>query len=122
MGLLVGPTVLKFTLPSGVIQSQTVNLVGGYNVVYIRMFRNKASVLTSNDPAAMPTKPPVLAPQMTTAPIPVPVAPTEPVPVVTPAAVTPVINPTPSPASSNMEGLKPDESPSLLNRFQQLFN
>ena len=122
MGLPIGPTVLKFTLPSGVIQSQTVNLVGGYNVVYIRMFRNKASVLTSNDPAAMPTKPPVLAPQMTTAPIPVPVAPTEPVPVVTPAAVTPVINPTPSPASSNMEGLKPDESPSLLNRFQQLFN
>ena len=122
MGLPIGPTVLKFTLPSGVIQSQTVNLVGGYNVVYIRMFRNKASVLTSNDPAAMPTKPPVLAPQMTSAPIPVPVAPTEPVPVVTPAAVTPVINPTPSPASSNMEGLKPDESPSLLNRFQQLFN
>ena len=122
MGLPIGPTVLTFTLPSGVIQSQTVNLVGGYNVVYIRMFRNKASVLTSNDPAAMPTKPPVLAPQMTTAPIPVPVAPTEPVPVVTPAAVTPVINPTPSPASSNMEGLKPDESPSLLNRFQQLFN
>ena len=122
MGLPIGPTVLKFTLPSGVIQSQTVNLVGGYNVVYIRMFRNKASVLTSNDPAAMPTKPPVLAPQITTAPIPVPVAPTEPVPVVTPAAVTPVINPTPSPASSNMEGLKPDESPSLLNRFQQLFN
>ena len=122
MGLPIGPTVLKFTLPSGVIQSQTVNLVGGYNVVYIRMFRNKASVLTSNDPAAMPTKPPVLAPQMTSAPIPVPVAPTEPVPVVTQAAVTPVINPTPSPASSNMEGLKPDESPSLLNRFQQLFN
>ena len=122
MGLPIGPTVLKFTLPSGVIQSQTVNLVGGYNVVYIRMFRNKASVLTSNDPAAMPTKPPVLAPQITTAPIPVPVAPTEPVPVVTPAAVTPAINPTPSPASSNMEGLKPDESPSLLNRFQQLFN
>ena len=130
MGLPIGPTVLKFTLPSGVIQSQTVNLVGGYNVVYIRMFRNKASVLTSNDPAAMPTKPPVLAPQMIAAPMttplsvptPAPVAPTEPVPVVTPAAVTPVINPTPSPASSNMEGLKPDESPSLLNRFQQLFN
>ena len=130
MGLPIGPTVLKFTLPSGVIQSQTVNLVGGYNVVYIRMFRNKASVLTSNDPAAMPTKPPVLAPQMIAAPMttplsvptPAPVVQTEPVPVVTPAAVTPVINPTPSPASINMEGLKPDESPSLLNRFQQLFN
>jgi len=58
MGLPIGPTVLKYTLPSGVTASQTVNLVGGYNVVYIRMFRNRATVLTSNDPAAMsPTAP-----------------------------------------------------------------
>ena len=57
MGLPIGPTVLKYTLPSGVTASQTVNLVGGYNVVYIRMFRNKATVLTSNDPAALPPKP-----------------------------------------------------------------
>jgi len=56
MGLPIGPTVLKYTLPSGVIASQTVNLVGGYNVVYIRMFRNRATVLTSNDPAALPPK------------------------------------------------------------------
>ena len=56
MGLPIGPTILKYTLPSGVIASQTVNLVGGYNVVYIRMFRNRASVLTSNDPAALPPK------------------------------------------------------------------
>lgn len=59
MGLPIGPTVLKYTLPSGVVASQTVNLVGGYNVVYIRMFRNKATVLTSNDPAALPPKAPV---------------------------------------------------------------
>lgn len=56
MGLPIGPTILKYTLPSGVTASQTVNLVGGYNVVYIRMFRNRATVLTSNDPAALPPK------------------------------------------------------------------
>ena len=56
MGLPIGPTVLKYTLPSGLTASQTVNLVGGYNVVYIRMFRNRATVLTSNDPAALPPK------------------------------------------------------------------
>ena len=129
MGLPIGPTVLKFTLPSGVIQSQTVNLVGGYNVVYIRMFRNKASVLTSNDPAALPAKPQVIAPQAIvapitapiTAPIPAPIAPVDSLPVV-PAAVTPISNPTSSPASGNIEELKPYEPPSLLNRFQQLFN
>ena len=59
MGLPIGPTVLKYTLPSGVIASQTVNLVGGYNVIYIRMFRNRATVLTSNDPAALPPKDPM---------------------------------------------------------------
>ena len=137
MGLPIGPTVLKFTLPSGVIQSQTVNLVGGYNVVYIRMFRNKASVLTSNDPAALPAKPQVIAPQAIvapitapitapipapiTTPIPAPIAPVDSLPVA-PAAVTPISNPTSSPASGNIEELKPYEPPSLLNRFQQLFN
>ena len=30
MGLPIGPTVLKYTLPSGITDSQTVNLVGGY--------------------------------------------------------------------------------------------
>ncbi|WP_281777239.1 hypothetical protein [Polynucleobacter sp. KF022] len=62
MGLPIGPTVLKYTLPSGMTVSQTVNLVGGYNVVYIRMFRNKATVLTSNDPAALPSKSPIAMP------------------------------------------------------------
>ena len=62
MGLPIGETTLKYTLPSGVIQSQTVNLVGGYNVVYIRMFRSRATVLTSNDPAALPPQPQVVAP------------------------------------------------------------
>ena len=61
MGLPIGPTVLKYTLPSGVTASQTVNLVGGYNVVYIRMFRNRATVLTSNDPTALPPKDPVVS-------------------------------------------------------------
>jgi len=69
MGLPIGATVLKFALPSGVIQSQTVNLVGGYNVIYIRMFRNKATVLTSNDPAALPLPPQVLAPQTISNPV-----------------------------------------------------
>jgi hypothetical protein len=69
MGLPIGPNILKYTLPSGVTQSQTVNLVGGYNVVYIRMFRNKATVLTSNDPAALPPKPQVLAPQTISNPV-----------------------------------------------------
>jgi hypothetical protein len=59
MGLPIGPTVLQYTLPSGVTVSQAINLVGGYNVVYIRMFRNRATVLTSNDPAALPTKAPI---------------------------------------------------------------
>ena len=62
MGLPIGETTLRYTLPSGVMQSQTVNLVGGYNVVYIRMFRNRATVLTSNDPAALPPQPQVVAP------------------------------------------------------------
>ena len=72
MGLPIGPTVLKYTLPSGVTASQTVNLVGGYNVVYIRMFRNRATVLTSNDPAALPPKliaPTPVAGSQTAAPV-----------------------------------------------------
>ncbi|WP_255532160.1 COG3014 family protein [Polynucleobacter parvulilacunae] len=73
MGLPIGPTVLKYALPSGVIASQTVNLVGGYNVVYIRMFRNRATVLTSNDPAALPPKASaVMAPAAATPVIPNP--------------------------------------------------
>jgi hypothetical protein len=111
-----------------VIQSQTVNLVGGYNVVYIRMFRNKASVLTSNDPAALP-KQPVAVPQVISAPITTPIQapieliePIDALPVKAPDPVAPVSNPTPGPASGNMEGLKPDEPPNLLNSFQQLFN
>ena len=150
MGLPIGPTVLKFTLPSGVIQSQTVDLVGGYNVVYIRIFRNKATVLTSNDPAALPPRPQVIAPQtisnpVTTLPKEVVVETkakqgmfdglkkmfsfggTKPeemlVPVESgPAASASSTAPTPNPASSNMEGLKPYEPPNLLNSLQQLFN
>jgi len=150
MGLPIGPTVLKFTLPSGVVQSQTVDLVGGYNVVYIRMFRDKATVLTSNDPAALPPRPQVIAPQ--TISNPVATLPKEAVvetkskqgmfdgfknmfsfgatkpeemlvPVDSgPAASPPSTAPTTNPASSNMEGLKPDEPPNLLNSLQQLFN
>ena len=150
MGLPIGPTVLKFTLPSGVVQSQTVDLVGGYNVVYIRMFRNKATVLTSNDPAALPPKPQVIAPQIISNPVATlpkeAVVETKPkqgmfdgfknmfsfggtkpeemlVPVESgPAASPPSTAPTPNPASSNMEGLKPYEPPNLLNSLQQLFN
>ena len=154
MGLPIGPTVLKFTLPSGVTQSQTVNLVGGYNVVYIRMFRNSATVLSSNDPAALPQKPQVVAPQTIANPVATVAkasseeekpkegtfdglkklfsfggtkpdevtAPVEPIPVTAVPVSSPTTNPTPSPASGNMDGLKPYEPPNLLNSFQQLFN
>jgi hypothetical protein len=105
MGLPIGPSTLKFTLPSGVVQSQSINLIGGYNVIYIRMFKNRATVLTSNDPVAPPIK--------TTASTQAVVTPVEP-------AISP--GPTVSPASGNMDGMKPNESPSLLNSLQQLFN
>jgi hypothetical protein len=150
MGLPIGPSVLKFTLPSGVTQIQTINLLGGYNVVYIRMFRNRATVLTSNDPAALPPKPQVLAPQTITNPVSVVPKPaaeeakpkdsafdgfkklfsfggTKSGEVATPPETTPqdmpgASSPTPSPASGNMDGLKPYEPPNLLNSLQQLFN
>lgn len=150
MGLPIGPSILKFTLPSGVTQSQTVNLIGGYNVVYIRMFRNQASVLTSNDPAALPPTPQVLAPQTIANPIAtVPKSPSEEIkpkegtfdgfkklfsfggaqteqvatpPETVPLVAPPALSPAPSPASSNMDGLKPYEPPNLLNSLQQLFN
>ena len=150
MGLPIGPSVLQFTLPSGVSQNQTVNLVGGYNVVYIRMFRDRATVLTSNDPAALPPIPQVLAPQTISNPVAIePKAASEGVkpkegafdgfkklfsfggakseevatpPESAPVVTPPAISPAASPASSNMDGLKPDEPPNLLNSLQQLFN
>ena len=150
MGLPIGSSVLKFTLPSGVTQSQTINLLGGYNVVYIRIFRNSATVLISNDPAALPPKPQVLAPQTIANPVAVvPKVSSEEVKpkdgafdgfkklfsfggakseeVVTPSETIPTdvpqaISPTTSPASGNMDGLKPYEPPNLLNSLQQLFN
>ncbi len=115
MGLPIGPNILKYTLPSGVTQSQTVNLVGGYNVIYIRMFRNKATILTSNDPQALPPKatiPPTQAGAIQAVDPPV---------LKTPIS-TSVPDTPPSSASGNMEGLKPYEAPSLLDSFQQLFN
>ena len=150
MGLPIGPTVLKYTLPSGIMQSQTVNLVGGYNVVYIRMFRNKATVLTSNDPVALPPKPQVLAPQTISNPVSTvpktsleeakpkegvldglksffsfgaskPQEATTPLEPI-PVAPAPATSPATIPAGSNMDGLKPYEPPNLLNSLQQLFN
>ncbi|WP_216863984.1 COG3014 family protein [Polynucleobacter sp. MWH-Berg-3C6] len=158
MGLPIGETTLKYTLPSGVMQSQTVKLVGGYNVVYIRMFRNRATVLTSNDPAALPPQPQIVAPPTIANPVstvpktvleqakpkeggldgfkklfsgfmgPKPEEVTLSAPAVAAPVehestpVAPAVNPTPNPASSNMDGLKPYEPPSLLNSLQQLFN
>ena len=132
MGLPIGPTLLKYTLPSGVTVSQTVNLVGGYNVVYIRMFRNRATVLTSNDPATLPAK---------AVNTPAQVAPPQSVMPITPIATNPISTPiseqmsplpssapiaalgvTSAPASGNMEVVKPYEPPNLLNSLQQLFN
>ena len=101
MGLPIGPTVLKYTLPSGVTASQTVNLVGGYNVVYIRMFRNRATVLTSNDPAALPPKQVVPAPVASN-------------PTVTPVAV-PVVTPLPT-------ALEPKPSEGAFAGFKKLWS
>ena len=130
MGLPIGPTTLKYTLPSGVTLSQTVNLVGGYNVVYIRMFRNRATVLTSNDPAALPARAmsapaQVMPPQpamspMVTNPLPPPI--TQQIMPLPASAPIPTPSPTPSSTGSNMEVVKPYEPPNLLNSFQQLFN
>ena len=122
-------------------------------MVYIRMFRNRATVLVSNDPAALPPQPQVLAPQTIANPIAtVPkaseevkpkegmfgglkklfsfggnkpfevAAPPETAPIAAPPAISPEPIPAASPASSNMDGLKPDERPNLLNSLQQLFN
>jgi hypothetical protein len=128
MGMPIGPTVLQYTLPSGVTASQIVNLVGGYNVVYIRMFRNRASVLTSNDPAALPAKAPISIAPSVISPLPaVEALPATATVQEMPAALTPAsspnTSPSASPAGSNIEGgVKPYEPPNLLNSLQQLFN
>ena len=114
------------------------------------MFRNQASVITSNDPAALPPTPQVLPPQTITNPVAtVPQSPSEESkpkeatfdgfkklfsfggtqteqvaspPETAPIVAPPTISPEASPASSNMDGLKPYEPPNLLNSLQQLFN
>lgn len=117
MGLPIGPNVLRYTLPSGVTASQTVNLVGGYNVVYIRMFRNSTTVLTSNDPAALPLK--VLAPTPTSVSMSVSS------PTVSPSTTSPAPAPVTAPSSGGTwDGLKklwdgfqdpkPEASPEIL--------
>ena len=119
MGLPIGQTVLRYTLPSGVTASQTVNLVGGYNVVYIRMFRNRATVLTSNDPAALPPKAPASISPVATAPavlVPPPVNLPVTVPATAPVAVPSTkVEPTPvsNPASSSASNAKPNFNPNL---------
>ncbi|MBJ7379855.1 MAG: hypothetical protein JHC80_03785 [Polynucleobacter sp.] len=52
MTLPSGKNTLQFSLPNGAISTQEVNLANGYNVVYLRLFRDRATVLTSNDPNA----------------------------------------------------------------------
>lgn len=54
--LPIGQNILKYSTPSGAIVNQTIHLNQGYNVVYLRIFRDKASVLTSNDPNTLPVK------------------------------------------------------------------
>jgi hypothetical protein len=56
VNLPVGQNILKYSTPSGAIISQNINLNQGYNVIYLRIFRDRASVLTSNDPNALPVK------------------------------------------------------------------
>jgi hypothetical protein len=56
VNLPVGQNILKYSTPSGAVVSQNVNLNQGYNVIYLRIFRDRASVLTSNDPNALPVK------------------------------------------------------------------
>jgi len=56
VNLPVGQNTLKYSTPSGVILSQNLNLTQGYNVVYLRIFTDRATVLTSNDPNALPVK------------------------------------------------------------------
>lgn len=54
--LPVGENILRYATPAGVIHSQAVKLLAGYNVIYIRIFRDRASVIVSNDPNALPQK------------------------------------------------------------------
>ena len=42
-----GRTNIQFALPNGANQLETVNLHKGYNVVYVRMFRNRATIAYS---------------------------------------------------------------------------
>jgi uncharacterized protein len=57
VNLPAGPNRITYSTPSGAIQAGTVNLSPGYNVVYLRIFRDKGSLLTSNDPRALPANP-----------------------------------------------------------------
>jgi uncharacterized protein len=56
VNLPVGENTLRYSTPSGATLSQNINLKQGYNVVYLRIFRDRATVLTSNDPNALPVK------------------------------------------------------------------
>ena len=103
VSLPVGPNLLRFTTPSGIALTQTVDLVGGYNVVYIRMFRDRASVLVSNDPNSVPAA-------------------------FNPAAIKlPPDNDLAKPdailvpRSSNMDTRKESEQPNILDSLKQLF-
>ncbi|WP_231970309.1 hypothetical protein [Polynucleobacter necessarius] len=128
MGLPIGPVQLRYVLPSGVMQTQTVNLVGGYNVVYIRMFRNRATVLTSNDPFALPQKH-VVVPATLSNPVSVlpavhetpQSAPTS-TPTPAPAPVVPAEDSTSKPTGGSMDRAKETyDPPSLVDSIEQLF-
>lgn len=103
VSLPIGPNLLKFTTPSGVVLTQTVDLVGGYNVVYIRMFRDRASVLVSNDPNSLPVQsnPTALKLPMDNDSL-------------KPAASL-------APRSGNMDTLKESERPNIFDSLKQLF-
>jgi hypothetical protein len=103
VNLPIGPNLLRFTTPSGVTLTQTVNLVGGYNVIYIRMFRDSASVLVSNDPNAVQ--------QTTSASLAQPTNQDDPVKPAT----------TLMPRSGKMDSLREYEPPNILDSLKQLF-
>jgi hypothetical protein len=48
-----GERILSYATPSGAVRNAPIVLSPGYNIVYLRMFHDRASLLTSNDSALL---------------------------------------------------------------------